>query len=73
MITETVWRESTRIRRADGTGYSDRVSDGMIRAHIEQHEAEPADHRFIAFAEAVLAIRKFERLAAATSPVPETQ
>jgi len=58
-LTQTVWREGGRIRRTDGTGYSDRVSDEQIRAHIND---SGSDALFVTFARAVLAIREFERM-----------
>jgi CRISPR/Cas system type I-B associated protein Csh2 (Cas7 group RAMP superfamily) len=58
---ETIWREGDRIRRTNGAGYGDLVSDLEIRRHIRDH-AEDDDPTFVAFAEAVLAIRAFERL-----------
>lgn len=63
---QTIWREGDRIRRTDGTGYSDRVTDDQIRKHIASHAtAQDAnvdpDSLFVPFAEAVLAIRAFER------------
>lgn len=55
----TVYRDGHRIRDSKGTGYVDDVSDREIRAHIiRRHD----DFVFVAFAEAVLAIRKYERL-----------
>lgn len=55
---QTIWREGYRIRRTDGGGYSDRVTDDRIREHIQANLYDPL---FIAFAKAVLAIRAFER------------
>ena len=55
---QTVYREGTRIRATAGQGYSDRVSDDTIREHITQAGGDAED---IAFAEAVLAIRRYER------------
>jgi hypothetical protein len=60
MSNETIWREGTRIRRTNGAGYGDLVSDEAIREHIRVHDGD--DPTFIAFAEAVLAIRAFERV-----------
>lgn len=59
---QTIWREGDRIRRTDGTGYSDFVSDENIRANIDSDHCDPLHD---AFAEAVLAIRAFERLTGA--------
>jgi hypothetical protein len=59
---ETVWRDGNRIRRRDGTGYSDRVPDDQIRAHL--FNAADTDPEHTAFALAVLAIRDFERTVA---------
>lgn len=59
----TIWREDKRIRATNGMGYADRVTDDDIRGHI----ANPSGlggAEMIAFAEAVLAIRKYERLVA---------
>lgn len=64
MSKQTIWREGERICRTDGSGYGDIVSDETIRGHIALHTVEPADRVFVAFAEAVLAIRAFERLTA---------
>lgn len=57
LTRQTIWREGTRIRRTDGIGYGDQVSDDGIRLHM--HGDDPLHD---AFAEAVLAIRAFERL-----------
>ena len=59
-----VWREGSRIRMTDGTGYSDRVTDDEIRAHVEGVKliARPGrELDFLVFAEAVLLLRDFER------------
>jgi hypothetical protein len=70
MSGQTVWREGDRIRATDGTGYGDRVSDDEIRNHISMYdESTSADPEFVSFAEAVLAIRAFERACAASPPV----
>ena len=59
---QTVYREGSRIRATNGMGYSDAVSDEDIEQHL--HE-ERNDTTFIAFANAVLAIREYERAARA--------
>lgn len=58
-----VWREGKRIRRSNGTGYGDTVTDDQIRQHITDARVKlPADELgFIVFAEAVLLLREFER------------
>ena len=61
MSRQTIWREGDRIRRTDGTGYSDFVSDEQIRENIARGHPDPLHD---AFAAAVLAIRAFERLTA---------
>jgi hypothetical protein len=58
MSNETIWREGERIRRTNGAGYGDLVPDESIREHIDRNGGDPT---FVAFAEAVLAIRAFER------------
>ena len=64
---ETIWREGNRIRRTNGGGYGDLVSDLDIRRHIRDHN-EDDDPTFIPFAEAVLAIRAFERASTKEKP-----
>lgn len=58
----TVYREGDRIRDTEGTGYHDRVSDEAIVEHIRTVDTTRPHLEFIAFAEAVLAIRRFERM-----------
>lgn len=63
----SVWREGDRIRAADGTGYSDRVSDEAIWEHIgESAKTHNVEH--LGFAIAVLRLREQER---ATAPSAE--
>jgi hypothetical protein len=54
---QTVYREGSRIRATNGTGYSDAVNDDTIKVHIEE-STQGEEHRL--FAEAVLAIRAYE-------------
>lgn len=61
MSRQTIWREGDRIRRTDGTGYADFVTDDDIRANVARGHRDPLHD---SFAEAVLAIRAFERLTA---------
>jgi hypothetical protein len=63
MSGQTIWREGDRIRRTDGTGYHDMVSDEQIRAHI----ADSNEALFVLFARAVLALREFERASSAAA------
>lgn len=62
-MKNTVYREGDRIRASDGTGYHDRVSDDTILEHIRTVDTTGRTWEFVAFAEAVLAIRAFERAA----------
>lgn len=59
---QTIWREGNRIRRTDGTGYADFVDDDDIRENIDG--TRPLHDTF---AEAVLAIRQFERASEVSS------
>ena len=59
-----VWRESNRIRKANGTGYNDIVTDDQIWKHIAKSAAE-RDVAHIEFALAVLRLRAIERGVAA--------
>lgn len=66
-----VYREGDRIRDDKGTGYSDRVTDEQIKAHLaDPEESWPGSH---AFGHAVLRLRAQERAAAesAQAPLPE--
>jgi hypothetical protein len=61
-----VWREGDRIRREDGTGYSDRVSDDQIRWHA-QDDLAGGRYDQVVFAVSALALRAQERDAASAA------
>lgn len=55
-----VWREGNRIRKADGTGYGDQVSDHDITQHVRSSLTD-GDYDHVAFAGALLWLREKER------------
>lgn len=67
---QTIWREGNRIRRTDGTGYSDRVTYHQILDHIEGNDG--VDPLSVPFARAVLALRAFERASSYCTRCPQS-
>ena len=76
------WREGDRIRHANGMGYGDQVPDAMIEEHIAHSEqviegggapgsfVKELAREHIAFARAVLALRRQERAASDDAACP---
>jgi hypothetical protein len=70
MSGKTIWREGNRIRETGGSGYGDIVTDDEIRGHLADPSKGVRWQGYEEFAQAVLAIRAFER--ATTTPEQST-
>lgn len=57
-----IWRDGDRLVSAQCGGYVDTVPDANLERYAQDYTLDPLDR---AFAEAVLAVRRFERAASA--------